>query len=761
MPILSALSLFTVSKREKNNMRRLIAAFLLFSPFLLSAQNNWGKKFEQLGTQLPTPNEYRTGSGAPGPDYWQQKVDYKIAVELDDEKQRITGSETITYFNNSPSDLNYLWVQLDQNVRKKDSFGSRANGSQGLPDDVSFVNAKQFQSMIGAYDYDGGFKIQSVTDDSGKPLSYTINNTMMRVDLPQDVKSGESYSFKISWWYNVNDRGVMGGRSGYEYFKDDGNYLYTIAQFYPRLAVYDDVNGWQNKQFLGSGEFALSFGDFEVEITVPEDHVVGATGELQNPEEVLSKKELQRFEKAKKSFDKPVIIVTQKEAIAKEKNPKKGKKTWKYKAENVRDYAFASSRKFIWDAQSVKTGSTTPLAMSLYPKEGNPLWERESTKAVVNTLINYSEMTIDYPYPVAISVHAASIGMEYPMICFNFGRPNPDGSYDDRIKTRMVFVIVHEVGHNYFPMIVNSDERQWAWMDEGLDSFLEYLTMHRFYPDLPYTSNSPAAIKNYMKGSKDFMRPIMTNPEQSLQLGPEAYSKPSAALVILRETVMGPELFDAAFKEYARRWAFKHPKPADFFRTMEDASGVDLDWFWRGWFYSVDNVDIEVSDVKWFRMKSNKQSVEKQVTATEGTLGNGSSEQNATNPLYGKPQEFMVMDSQQGGEYRGEFDNEGVRKRYEGKNIYQVTFENKGGLVMPIVVEITYKDGSKEIERLPAEIWRRNEQRVSHMFVKDKEIASVKLDPNNELADVNAENDVFPKTNVDSRFDTFKKNGGN
>jgi hypothetical protein len=635
-------------------------------------------------------------------------------------------------------------------------MGSQANGGQSLADGVSSVSGNQLQSFIGDYDFDGGFKIQSITDANGSPLKNTVNNTMMRVDLPESIKPGESYSFNVAWWYNVNDRGIMGGRSGYEYFKEDGNYLYTIAQFYPRLAVYDDVNGWQNKQFLGSGEFALSFGDFEVEITVPEDHVIGATGELQNANEVLSRTERQRFDKAKKSFDKPVIIVTQKEAEAKEKNPKTGKKTWKYTAKNVRDYAFASSRKFIWDAQSVKTGTTTPLAMSYYPKEGNPLWERESTKAVVNTLINYSEKTIDYPYPVAISVHAASIGMEYPMICFNFGRPRPDGSYDDNIKTRMVFVIVHEVGHNFFPMIVNNDERQWAWMDEGLDSFLEYTTMHRYYPDLPYNSNSPTAIKSYMKGSKDFMRPVMTNPEQSLQLGAEAYSKPSAALVILRETVMGPELFDAAFKEYARRWAFKHPKPADFFRTMEDASGVDLDWFWRGWFYSVDNVDVEVSDVKWLRIKGEKQEIEGQITATEGNLGTTNAE-NADNPLYGQPQEIELTDGQQGGEFRGEFDNEGMKQRYAGKNLYQVTFENKGGLVMPIVVEFTFKDGTTEIQKLPAEIWRKNEQTVSHMFVKDKEVASIKFDPNDELADVNAENDVFPKKSVDSRFDKFKK----
>lgn len=739
-------------------MKKILTLALIFSSFLALGQTKWNGKFEQMDNMLPTPNQYRTGSGEPGPSYWQQKADYKIKVELDDENQRITGSETITYYNNSPSDLRYLWIQLDQNVREQDNFGTQS-GTGALPATVSQIGTTQAQRVLGDSGFDGGFKLMAVKDTKGNDLTYLVNRTMMKITLPEPLKSGSSFSFNIDWWYNVNDRATLGGRSGYEYFKEDGNYLYTIAQFYPRMAVYDDFNGWQNKQFMGSGEFALTFGDFEVEITVPADHIVGSTGMIQNPKDVLTKQELRRFEQSKKSFDKPVIIVTQKEAEAKEKKKASGKSTWVYNAENVRDFAFASSRKFIWDAQAVKVGNNTPLAMSYYPKEGNPLWERESTKAVVNTLVNYSEMTIDYPYPVAISVHAASIGMEYPMICFNFGRPRPDGTYDDFIKTRMVYVIVHEVGHNFFPMIINSDERQWAWMDEGLDSFLEYLTMQKYYPDLPYTSNSPAAIVPYMKGSKDFMRPIMTNPEQSLQLGPEAYSKPSAALVVLREQVMGPELFDQAFKEYSRRWAFKHPKPADFFRTMEDASAVDLDWFWKGWFYSTDNVDIEVADVKWFKVAGEQKNLEALVNAQGGNLGEDANK-NDGNPFYGQPQEFKLTDSNVGSEYRSEVDNDAIRDRFAGKNVYQITFKNNGGLITPLVIEWTYKDGSKEIERIPAEIWRKNENQVTKLFVKDKEVDSVVFDPFKQLADVDMENNVFPNKNKrDSRFDKFKKDG--
>lgn len=739
-------------------MKKTLTLTLLFCSLVAFGQRNWNGKFEQMDNMLPTPNQYRTGSGEPGPDYWQQKADYKIKVELDDENQRITGSEVITYYNNSPSELRYLWIQLDQNVREQNSFGSQA-GTSRLPATVSQVGTVQAQRALGDTGFDGGFKLMKVKDTKGNDLQYLVNRTMMKITLPEPLASGSSFSFNIDWWYNVNDRAVIGGRSGYEYFKEDGNYLYTIAQFYPRMAVYDDFNGWQNKQFMGSGEFALTFGDFEVEITVPADHIVGSTGMLQNPKDVLTRQEARRFEQAKKSFDKPIIIVTQEEAEAKEKKKASDKSTWIYHAENVRDFAFASSRKFIWDAQAVKVGENTPLAMSYYPKEGNPLWERESTKAVVNTLINYSEMTIDYPYPVAISVHAASIGMEYPMICFNFGRPRPDGTYDDFIKTRMVYVIVHEVGHNFFPMIINSDERQWAWMDEGLDSFLEYLTMKKYYPDLPYNSNSPAAIVPYMKGSKDFMRPIMTNPEQSLQLGPEAYSKPSAALVVLREQVMGPELFDQAFKEYSRRWAFKHPKPADFFRTMEDASAVDLDWFWKGWFYTTDNVDVEVADVKWFKVAGEQKNLESRVNAQGGNLGENAGE-NDGNPFYGQPQEFKLTDSRVGSEYRSEVDNDAIRERFAGKNVYQMTFKNNGGLITPLVLEWTYKDGSKEIERIPAEIWRRNEQQVTKLFVKEKEVDSVVFDPFKQLADVDMENNVFPpKSKSSSRFDKFKKDG--
>jgi hypothetical protein len=730
--------------------------FLLFfcSSNLIWAQEaaKWQGKFEQLGTALPTPNEYRSGSGAPGPKYWQQKADYVINVELHDDNQSIDGSETITYTNNSPDVLKYVWVQLDQNIFAKENSLRKAETTETLEDSVA---AKTYGPIVS--DFEGGYNIKAVKDATGKALPYTINNTMMRVDLPVSLKTGEKLSFGIDWSYKINDGMLFRERTMYEYFPADGNYSYVIAQWFPRMCVYDDVNGWQNKQFLGQGEFALPFGNYKVKITVPADHIVAATGTLKNADQVLSKTELERFNRAKTSFDKPVIIVTQDEAVQKEKTKSTAKKVWEFNADNVRDFAFASSRKFIWDAQAVKIGSNTPLAMSFYPKEGNPLWEKESTKAVKNALEVYSRMTIDYPYPVAISVHAADQGMEYPMICFNRGRPDKDGKVSNTKLLSMIGVIVHEVGHNFFPMIINNDERQWTWMDEGVNTFVQLVTEMERYPDLEFTRGKPSALPIYMRGDKSQFRPLMTNSEQVIKFGAEQYQKCGTALFILRETVMGRELFDKSFKEYAQRWAFKHPMPADFFRTMEDASAVDLDWFWRGWFYTTDVSDQTLDQVKWYKLKTEKSDLEnKNVKTKKGDLAQGAADSFADGP-----QDFTLLATEGSsyGEFLSRVDDKAIMKKLENKNIYEITVSNKGGLVMPVIVEWTYKDGSKETEKIPAEIWRTNENKFSKVFVKEKEVATVIIDPNNDTADINIEDNIFPKVQKDSKFDEFKKKG--
>ncbi|HEX8041351.1 MAG TPA: M1 family metallopeptidase [Chryseosolibacter sp.] len=735
-------------------MTRFLLLIFLFAVHAgFSQTGEWRGKFEQLGQTLPTPNEYRTGSGAPGPNYWQQRADYAMNVELHDDTQSITGTETITYHNNSPDVLKYLWLQVDQNILSKNNTLKSTNTGQV----VDSASAKTYADQVS--DFEAGFNIKSVRETSGKPLPNFVNNTMMRVDLPQPLKSGEQFSFQIDWSYNVVDRSIFRQRSGMEYFPDDGNYVYTIAQFYPRMCVYDDYNGWQNKQFLGTGEFALPFGNYNVKVTVPADHIVAASGVLQNAEQVLSASEAERLKKARTSFDQPVVIVTQQEAVKKEKTKSKAKKTWEFQAENVRDFAFASSRKFIWDAMAVKIGSKTPLAMSFYPKEGNPLWEKESTRAVKNTLEVYSRMTIDYPYPVAQSVHTASIGMEYPMICFNFGRPDKNGKYTALLRQGMIGVIVHEVGHNFFPMIINNDERQTPWMDEGINSFVQLLTEQERYPDIEWTRGKPFSVVNYMKGDPALMRPLMTNSEQIVQLGAEQYTKAATALYILRETVMGKELFDMAFKEYAQRWAFKHPKPSDFFRTMEDASAVDLDWFWRGWFYTTDACDQTLEDVKWYRLDAVKAQPEnKGVRSDPGDLTRGPNSPEAKD-FSGGPQALHLLktDERFYGEFLSRVDDKGIMSKLSDKNIYEVTVSNKGGLVMPVIIEWTYKDGTKEVEKIPAEIWRLNEQRVTKVFIKDKEVAKVMIDPDMETADINIEDNFFPKVAQPSKFDEFRK----
>lgn len=728
-------------------------------------------KFKQLYEEFSTPNTYRSASGAPGPDYYQQRADYKMEIELDDKNAKLHGEETITYYNNSPDDLEFLWVQLDQNVRAKDSKSPLRNGNG-----VNFAyTAGNFAKTYLAEPFDGGFNIEFVKDANGKPLSYTINQTMMRLNIPKPLKSGEQISFSIKWWYNINDHVNGRGRSGYEYFPKDGNRAYVIAQFFPRMAVYSDVEGWQNHQFWGSGEFALPFGDYDVSITVPADHVLDATGVLQNRDEVFSKEMMKRYKLAKKSYDKPVIIVTQEEAEAAEKGFSEKKKTWEFKATNVRDYGFATSRKFVWDMQAVKIGSKDVMAVSMYPKEGNPLWEEQSTKAVVQTLKTYSKHTFDYPYHKAISVHAKNQGMEYPMICWNYGRPNEDGTYSDRVKYGMISVIIHEVGHNYFPMIVNSDERQWGWMDEGLDTFMQYLTEQEFgenYPDViapnsayPSRRGAPSKIVPYMSGDQSHIAPIMSNPENVYQLGPNAYGKPATALNILRETVMGKELFDHAFKTYAQRWMFKHPTPEDFFRTMEDASAVDLDWYWRGWFYTTDYVDIGVQGVKKYYVSSKptkemeKYMADRNLTEADLPplvyLAEEDSE-DFSPELEGKTPSDT---SQNLKEFMMDNMTEAERAQVkEPKYFYEITFDKPGGIPMPLIVEYTYADGTKENITYPAEIWRKNDEQVRRVLSSQKELVGIVVDPKQETADIDTGNNSWPKKEEKSDFDKFKEN---
>ena len=703
-------------------------------------------KFRQLKDVLPTPNNQRNASGAPGYEYTQQKVDYVMDIVLDEKTNRIYGDEIITYHNNSNDYLEYLWVQLDQNMRAPDSKTPLAQSQGARP----FISTSKYKDDYLSNGKDFGFKIQAVKKADGSALSHTINRTMMRINLPEPLAPSKSYQFSIQWNYLINNSVIDGGRSGFESFPD-GNNNYTIAQFFPRLAVYDNVEGWQNMQFWGRSEWALEFGDYDVRITVPADHVLEATGELQNPKKVLSKEQRKRFEQARTSFTDPVFIVTQEEAEAAEKSRSNKTKTWHFNAKNVRDFAWASSRKYVWDAMAVNINGKTVMAISLYPKEGNPLWEEHSTRVVANTLEEYSKMTFDYPYSKAISVHADRQGMEYPMICFNYGRPNPDGTYSERTKRGMIGVITHEVGHNFFPMIVNSDERQWTWMDEGINSFVEILAELDYDPNF-FTGNLPKDIVRYMSIDQENLSPIMSQGDYVKNFGPNAYTKPAAGLYMLRQTIMGPELFDYAFRTYAQRWMFKHPTPADFFRTMEDASAMDLDWFWRGWFYTTDYNDVGIKEVKplYLTDKPNERSQQLMEQYPEYFKSQGplvfmtDKKEDAVNPE--SLTDYIATLSKE----------EKMSLKDAPKYMYQVTFEKPGGLVLPLIVEMTYADGTKERQTFPAQIWMKNDEEAKRVFATAKEVINFTVDPDLETADIDMSNNSWPKKQ-ESKFDTFKE----
>jgi len=724
-------------------------------------------KFRQLEEILPTPNSYRSASGEPGPDYWQQRVDYTIDVRLDESDHSIHGSETIRYRNQSPHTLRYLWVQLDPNIFAQDSDANRTRSGR-----IGFGNRASMGELDSILErtqrFDGRCMIESVTDALGKGLDIFTVDTMMRIDLPEPLLSGQEFSLKIQWSYLINNSKLIGGRTGYEPFEKDGNAIYEIAQWFPRLAAFTDVTGWQHKQYLGQGEFTLEFGDYLVRITAPADHIVAATGELQNPNEVLSDVQRERLEQAR-TADRPVLIVTPEEAKENEKEKTDQLKTWIFRAEAVRDFAFATSRKFIWDAQGHRVNDNSVMAMSYYPNEGNPLWSKYSTHAIIHTLNVYSRYTFDYPYPVAISVNGPVGGMEYPMICFNGPRPKEDGTYSASTKYDLITVIIHEVGHNYFPMIVNSDERQWSWMDEGLNTFLQYLAEQEWEQDYPSQRGEPELIVPYMQSTNQV--PIMTNSDSIMQFGPNAYSKPATALNILRETILGRELFDFAFKEYARRWKFKRPMPADFFRTMEDATARDLDWFWRGWFYTTDHVDIalEKIDVYMVDRRTPDEIAQDEKAKREAQLPTLSKSRNKELPkradqfpelkdFYNEYDPRAVTDQQRAAYQKAlEQLNEHEKELLANTDrFYRLQFKNVGGLVMPVIVLLTLEDGSTKEVRLPAEVWRVDANLCDTLVVTEQPIVKFELDPYRETADINRDNNHFPPVIEPTRFQLFK-----
>lgn len=787
------------------NKRLVVVASLLTFTALSSVVHGAGieqtkgdykDKFRQLEEVLPTPNDYRNAAGEPGKEYWQQKVDYKMEVLLDEDKRRLNTKQFVTYTNNSPYTLRYLWVQLEQNRFKPDSLAEMSVSFGGIgrrgpkttlpqgekPAKISMAELRRNQFYA---DNEIGYELSNIQTADGQPLKHIINGAQMRIDLPEPLLPNQSFEYSLEYSYNILEENAVVARAGYEHFPDDarkgGNDIFLLAQWFPRVAAYSDYEAWHNKEFLGRGEFTLEFGDYDVSLTVPADHIVASTGELQNPDDVLTATQKQRLEKAKDA-KRPVFIVTADEALANEAEGTSSTKTWHFKAENVRDFAWASSRKFMWDAKGYdQGGDVQPLvmAMSYYPKEGGDLWKKYSTESVIHAMDVYSRFTFDYPYPVSISVNGPVGGMEYPMITFNGPRTNwhEDGSrtYTLAEKRFLLGVVIHEVGHNYFPMIVNSDERQWTWMDEGLNSFLDGVAGREWDPNIPW-GVEPRDIVSYMKSNVQV--PIMTQSDSVLKLGPNAYTKPAAALNILREVILGRELFDFAFQEYSRRWMNKRPTPSDFFRTMEEASGVDLDWFWQGWFYTTDHVDISIDKVYKLRLDTLNPDIdfkrERQHEADKpGSLFVERNKQEGrelwidlnkdVTDFYDKNDRFTVTNKERNKYSQMIADLDPMERKAleralkEDQNYYVLNFSNKGGLVMPILLRLTYANGKQEDQYIPAEIWRRSPDKVSKLIITDQELASVEVDPGWETADVDVDNNHYPRKIIESRIEAFKK----
>jgi hypothetical protein len=769
-------------------MRTLFTTVLAFLSLIVTAANvsptygqalqqtkgDFQDKFRQLDPEeLPTPGDYRAASGAPGSRYWQQQVDYKLNVSLNETGRSLTGSGEIRYKNNSPDTLTYLWFMLDQNESKPTSIAelSRTTPETGR---ITYGQVRRAQRMR---DWKGGFDIKSVTDGAGAALRHDIVDTLLRIDLAQPLAPGQETVIKLSWDLNIMETRVIGGRSGYECFEkpdEDKNCIFLAAQWFPRAAVYSDYEGWHNKSFLGAGEFTLEFGDYDVAITVPADHVISSTGELQNADQILSSTQAARMARARASYRDTVYIVTPQEAAQAERGRSAGVKTWRFGAKNVRDFAFASSRKFIWDAMAVRqTGGGDVMAMSFFPKEADPLWSAYSTKSIKHTIDVYGRMTFPYPYAVAQSVNGPVGGMEYPMITFNGPRPEKDDkgnlTYSERAKYGLISVVIHEVGHIWFPMIVNSDERQWTWMDEGLNTFLQYVAEQEWSQGYPSVRGDPRDLTEYMRSTVQM--PIMTQSDSVAGLGNNAYGKPATALVVLRETVLGRERFDRAFREYSQRWRFKRPTPADFFRTMEESSGVDLDWFWRGWFYSTDHVDVALTGVREGTLDTQNPATEAARRIAErnarpvelGQANNRGVETYADRDprildYYDRVDPLAPTKKETTGA-------ESARKALEPEEraalavtdkFYILTFENKGGLVSPVIVKFTFKDNTTAIVPIPAEIWRRDARKVHWTYMSAKEVTGVEIDPRQETADVDRSNNYFPARIEPTRLEVYR-----
>jgi len=601
-------------------------------------------------------NEYRSASGKPGPKYWQNSVDYKIDVSLNPDTKEIVGSEEVTYTNNSPDSMDFVWLQLDQNAFKKDSRGNAT-----IPLSSSRYGDK-------GSDFDGGYNIKSVTIN-GQKVNYTISDTRMQIDLPSELKAnGGVLKFKIDYSFVSPDYGSdRMGVLDTEYGK-----IFTVAQWFPRMAVYDDVLGWNTLPYLGAGEFYLEYGDIEANITVPSDFYVVASGELLNESKVYSKDQIKAWNQARNS-DKTVMIRSADDVKKEAGKKSSGTKTWSFKITNTRDMAWAASKAFIIDAAKINLPSgKKSLAVSVYPTEsdGQDAWGR-STEYTKGAIEDYSKMWFEYPYPQAINVAGITGGMEYPGIVFC--RYTSKGA-------SLWGVTDHEFGHTWFPMIVGSNERRFGWMDEGLNTFINDISTKHFNNGEYYRAQPIQAMAGYLFNKN--LESVMTEPDamRERNIGILVYYKPGSALTVLREHILGKERFDKAFRAYTERWAYKHPTPDDFFRTIENVAGEDLGWFWRGWFINNWQLDQAITNVSY----------------VDGDYKKGA----------------------------------------------LISISNLEQMAMPVNLEVKFKDGSTQEINLPVDIWKRNKD-WTFQAETNKEISSVTIDPKGNFPDIHPGNNVW------------------
>ncbi|MBA4029804.1 MAG: aminopeptidase [Planctomyces sp.] len=746
-----------------------LPAFAADAPATANSSPLGADPFQQIDSLLPTPTESRLASGAPGPDYWQQRASYKIDATLDEDKRRLKGVERIHYENHSPHTLTYLWLQLQPSTYTPDSPATLTRTWS----DTGSVAIGDLQKALVPETFDGGMKISAVKDAAGQPLKHLVNQGFLKVLLAAPLGPKQTVDFEVSWEYAINDIKLMPGRSGYELL-DDGNAIFGMAYWYPRLCAYTDYGGWRVKQFIGRGEFTVEFGDYDVTLHVPADHALAATGELVNADKVLTAEQRELLKKSD-TADAPVFIVTKDEAEEKRKVKTFAEmKAWRFRATNVRDFAFATSRTFVADAWGVPLDGRIVRCMSLYPKEGMPLWDKYATHSVAQAIEVYSDVTgIPYPWPHCTAVMGiVSGGMEYPMINFNSPKPEKDGTYSEAVKNRLISVIIHETGHNWFPMIINNDERHWMWLDEGFNQFVQGYAERAWKRRMGKTGE-PSRIAEYLLNPAH--QPIMTQPDNLKDVGRNAYAKTSVGLTMLRETILGREVFDVAFKEYCRRWAFKRPEPADFFRTMEDATGVDLDWFWRGWFFSTSMNDVELVSVSRRLLQTGDPAKDKERDdRKEAKLPPSlADERDAQLPQRVEKYEMLK-------DFYDTYDPHAVTEKKQDRFqkfmerltpeekavlassqlLYEVKVKNNGELPMPLILQLEFDDGSKELRRYPAEIWRLDGSELSKLLITAKPLKSVMVDPHNETADTNYANNRFPRVITETDLTITKPGSG-